>query len=91
MTEPTTAALPDPWADFQKALTLAEREHEPLVWGPASEGERTSSGRMLPAGWVWTCTCHQGGEGFPTEDDAANEATLHVKAQALVDWVRDAN
>jgi hypothetical protein len=44
--------------------------HDVLIWGPACEGERTSQGRVLPAGWVWTCSCKQSGVGFVSEEAA---------------------
>lgn len=54
-------------------------EHEVLIWGPASEGEKMSSGKLVPMqGWVWTCTCRQSGFGYLSEDDAANWADVHI-------------
>jgi hypothetical protein len=48
-----------------------------LVWGPAAEGEKTSLGRRLPAGWVWTCGCGAYGAGHATETDADAAADNH--------------
>jgi hypothetical protein len=48
-----------------------------LVWGPAAEGERSMSGRRLPAGWVWTCGCGGSGVGLADEDAADEAAALH--------------
>lgn len=48
-----------------------------LVWGPASAGERTASGRVLPAGWVWTCECGSYGCGYGTEEEAEDGAAGH--------------
>ena len=46
-----------------------------LVWGPAAEGDKTSQGRVLPAGWVWTCPCGASGAG-PASETAADDAAL---------------
>jgi hypothetical protein len=51
-----------------------------LIWGPAEEGERTSAGRILPAGWVWTCTCGQSGVGLPSEEMADHAAQFHDRS-----------
>lgn len=56
--------------------------HEVLVWGPASGGQRTASGRTLPAGWVWTCTCGAFADGLPTEESADNDALGHEHANS---------
>jgi hypothetical protein len=48
-----------------------------LVWGPAAEGEKTSQGRALPAGWVWTCPCGQSGVGYVSEAAADDAALAH--------------
>lgn len=48
-----------------------------LVWGPAAEGEKTSQGRVLPPGWVWTCPCGASGVGYASEDAADDAALAH--------------
>jgi hypothetical protein len=56
-----------------------ERQHDILVWGPASEGERTASGQALAMpGWVWTCSCHSTGCGYVTEQEAEEFADRHL-------------
>lgn len=56
--------------------------HDVLLWeNPV--GGRTMSGKPLPPGWVWTCSCNQGsgvssGWGFATEDDANEAADWHL-------------
>jgi hypothetical protein len=52
-------------------------QHDVLVWGPAQEGERTSLGRILPAGYVWSCSCGESGVGFQSEDTASDDSDLH--------------
>lgn len=55
-------------------------DHDVLVW-QNPPGGRTSQGEVLPAGWVWTCSCKNGnhtGTGFPTEDAADEAAEFHI-------------
>jgi hypothetical protein len=58
-------------------MLTARLTHHVLVWGPAAEGERTSTGRVLPAGWVWSCSCGLSGVGFPSEDEAGDDSETH--------------
>lgn len=55
--------------------------HDVLVWGPAAEGEWSSQGRVLPAGFVWSCSCGESGVGFPSEDAADADSDRH-----LIEW-----
>lgn len=55
--------------------------HDILVWGPATEGETSSSGTVLPAGWVWTCECGDSGTGYATEEAAETGAEAHERNQ----------
>jgi hypothetical protein len=57
---------------------MDSNRHDVLVWGPASEGEHTSQGRILPRGWVWTCSCQRSGVGFPSEAAAEEASEDHV-------------
>lgn len=59
-------------------------EHQIVVWGPASEGQRTISGKTVPAGWVWTCCCGRSEVGLPSEDVADQMADAHVPAGEVV-------
>lgn len=43
--------------------------HRVLVW-LAVEGERTLHGRVLPAGWVRTCSCGSSAVGLSSEEYA---------------------
>lgn len=58
-------------------MSTDKNAHEILVWGPAAEGERSSSGRVLRAGWVWTCSCGASNDGYLSEDDAEVAAGGH--------------
>jgi hypothetical protein len=64
-------------------MLIACSIHDVLVWGPASDGERTSSGRVLPAGWVWCCSCGLSGAGFATEDEACDDSDTHVSQSSF--------
>lgn len=56
-------------------------EHQPIVYGPVSEGEATISGGQYPMpGYGWSCTCGQSGFGYETEDEADDWAERHVVA-----------
>lgn len=53
--------------------------HEPITYGPMSEGDKTISGRTYPmSGWGWSCTCGQAGFGYPDEDDCEQWCQLHI-------------
>jgi hypothetical protein len=49
-------------------------DHQVLIYGPATAGERTTSGKTMRAGWMWTCTCGIWDDGYATEDDAEHGA-----------------
>lgn len=53
-------------------------EHEPITYGPVSEGEKTISGGTYPmSGWGWSCTCGQSGFGYATEAEAEEFCAAH--------------
>jgi D-glycero-D-manno-heptose 1,7-bisphosphate phosphatase len=67
------------WAAGWRAQAAVNAlKHDVLVWG-AQEGERTASGRVVPAGWVWTCSCGELGVGHPSEDAASDAAEQHTR------------
>jgi hypothetical protein len=51
--------------------------HDVLVWGPNPPGGRNSRGEVLPAGWVWSCSCGERGVGMSSEDAADDGGTVH--------------
>jgi hypothetical protein len=53
------------------------KDYSILIWGPAAFGDRTSQGRVLPAGWVWSCECGASGVGLASEDAAERKAAVH--------------
>ncbi len=54
-------------------------DHDILVWGPASEGDVTLSGKRIELpGWVWTCSCGASSLGHPSEADAEDGADRHL-------------
>lgn len=59
-------------------LLCVTMAHDVLVWGPAAEGERSAQGRVLPAGFVWSCSCGESGVGFPSEDAADADSDRHL-------------
>ena len=50
--------------------------HDVLVWRNPPGG-RTSAGVVLPAGWVWTCSCGCSGHGLASEEAADDAADCH--------------
>lgn len=56
-------------------------DHQPIVYGPVSEGERTISGGTYPmSGYGWSCSCGQAGFGYENEDDADRFVDAHLGA-----------
>lgn len=54
-------------------------DHQPIVYGPVKEGERTISGGTYPmSGYGWACTCGQSGFGYETEADAEAWVDRHL-------------
>lgn len=52
--------------------------HEPIVYGPVAEGERTISGGTYPMpGYGWSCTCGRSGFGYATEAEAEQWCEAH--------------
>lgn len=58
-------------------------QHEVIVYGPVSEGDRTISGGTYPmSGYGWCCTCKQAGFGYSDEDEAGRYADAHIDGGA---------
>lgn len=54
--------------------------HDVLVFGPEPASD-LASGRHRRAGWVWSCSCGAGSDGWPSEDAADDDADAHLDAQ----------
>jgi hypothetical protein len=53
--------------------------HQPIVFGPVAEGDRTISGGTYPMpGYGWSCTCGASGFGYSTESDAEKWCEHHI-------------
>lgn len=82
--EATSGTPPEVDQVTEPVRDRAARGHEVLVWGPAAEGERTSSGHRVREGWVWCCECGEFADGFPGEDAADAGAEAHEALIAVV-------